>query len=109
MSRYLLIESRDPFESQDSVRFLLATASELSTAGHAVTMFLIQNGALAARDDVQLPALSAALRAGVEVIADEFSLRERGIGDRQRSHSVSSASLNVVIERLALGDRVFWH
>jgi len=45
-SKYLLIESRDPFESRDC-----AFLSELAVD----------------------------LRAGVEVLADEFSLRERGI------------------------------
>ena len=48
MSRYVFIESRDPFESRDT-RFIEETAVEVKERGHEVTVFLVQNGVFAAR------------------------------------------------------------
>ena len=48
MAKYLLIESRDPFESND-VAFAYGLASDLAKEGNEVTLFLVQNGVLPAR------------------------------------------------------------
>ena len=78
MSRYILVESRDPFDSRDSEHFY-DIARGLKDAGNDVTLFLVQNGVLPARRSARSAALAAVAGAGVEVLADEFSLRERGI------------------------------
>ena len=78
MADYLLIGSRDPFESNDVTR-LYAVAENLVKHGKQVTLFLVQNGVLAARDSGKSAALSAAADNGVEILADEFSLRERRV------------------------------
>jgi hypothetical protein len=44
MSKYMLIESRDPFDSND-VAFSLDLAAGRAKAGHEVTLLLVQNGA----------------------------------------------------------------
>ena len=48
MTRYVFIESRDPFESRDT-QFVEDTAIAVKERGHDVTVFLVQNGVLAAR------------------------------------------------------------
>jgi hypothetical protein len=48
MADYLLIESRDPFESND-VGYYCDLARGLVEAGNQVTLFLVQNAVLAAR------------------------------------------------------------
>jgi len=48
MNNYLLIESRDPFESND-VGYYYELSKGLVEAGNEVTLFLVQNGVLAAR------------------------------------------------------------
>ena len=48
MNNYLLIESRDPFESND-VLYYYELSKGLVEAGNEVTLFLVQNGVLAAR------------------------------------------------------------
>ena len=48
MARYVLIESRDPFESRD-VPYYYGLANDLAAQGQEVTLFLVQNGVLAAR------------------------------------------------------------
>jgi hypothetical protein len=53
--------------------------------------------------------LTAASEAGVKVFADEFSLRERGIGIDGLAPTVRTATLELVVDRLAGGSRVIWH
>jgi sulfur relay (sulfurtransferase) complex TusBCD TusD component (DsrE family) len=48
MTEYVLIESRDPFESRDT-EFVEQTAMAIRERGHPVTVFLVQNGVFAAR------------------------------------------------------------
>jgi len=108
MSKYLLIESRDPFETND-VAYYYDLASSLAREGNPVTLFLVQNGVLPARPSVKSDALAALTRAGVEVLADEFSLRERGIDAGRLAQGVKAAKLDVVIDQLAEGRKAMWH
>lgn len=108
MSKYLLIESRDPFDSSD-VTFSYNLAADLKKAGNEVTLFLVQNGVLPARPSTQSKSLTSVAQAGVEVLADDFSLRERGIGSDRLAEGVSAAPLETVIDQLAEGRKVLWH
>ena len=108
MANYLLIESRDPFESVVVPRQYDLAAS-LAKAGNAVTLFLVQNGVLPTRPCIHSKLLTAASKAGVQVLADEFSLRERGIAAGKLAEGVRSADLSVVIDQLAEGRKALWH
>ena len=79
MAEYLLIESRDPFESND-VGYYCELARGLVEAGNQVTIFLVQNAVLAARASAQAPQLRALAGSGVKILADDFALKERGMG-----------------------------
>ncbi len=100
MPGYLLIESRDPFSTQ-SVTGHVELAVGLRRAGAAVALYLVQNGVLPCRSGADGDALHEALAAGVEVLADDFSLRERGIGDSGIARGVRRASIGLVVSRLA--------
>ena len=100
MPNYLLIESRDPFTTQ-AVADHVVLAVGLRRAGNAVTLYLVQNGVLPARAGADGDALHEALAAGVEVLADDFSLRERGITERDLSRGVKPAAIGTVAARLA--------
>ena len=108
MNRYLLIESQDPFESRD-VAYVNGMAEALCKEGAPVTLFLVGNGVLPARPGAHSEALSALLRAGVQVLADEFSLRERGIRADRMVPGVHASPIDFVIERMAAGDKAIWH
>lgn len=108
MANYLLIESRDPWESSDAASWQELAAS-LVREGNAVTFFLVQNGVLPARRSPASAGLSALARAGVEVLADEFSLRERGIDAGRLADGVRPAPLDVVVDQMAAGCKVIWH
>ncbi len=108
MSSYVLIESRDPFESTGfSQRCELAAA--LVADGASVTLFLLENGVLAARKAARTRPLEQVGRAGISVLADEFALRERGIAVAELVHPVKPVSLDALVERLGSGARVIWN
>ena len=105
---YVLIESRDPFDCADTA-FVADTATALAARGRAVTVYLVQNGVLAGRAGArgsQVPRLTAA---GVTVLADDFSLRERGIPADRLAAQVAPAPLEAVIDRLAAGVKTLWN
>jgi predicted peroxiredoxin len=108
MAKYLLIESRDPFDSNDTGRYY-ELAAALAREGNAVTFFLVQNGVLPARSGVRSDALYQIKEAGVEVLADDFSLRERGIPPDKLAAGVQAAPLEIVIDQLADGCKAMWH
>jgi predicted peroxiredoxin len=107
MAKYLLIESRDPFEVND-VLYYYDLAAALAQEGD-VTLFLVQNGVLPARRSAQSRRLTGLAQAGVRVLADEFSLRERGIRADRLAEGVAPAPLDVVIDQLAEGRKALWH
>src|SRR5262245_7414237 len=108
MAKYLLIESRDPFESNETQGYY-DLAAGLVKEGHQVTLFLVQNGVLPARKSARSDALAKLSAAGVEVLADDFSLRERGIAQARVVAGVKAAPLDTVIDAMAEGRKVMWH
>ena len=106
MAQYLLIESRDPFEFNDVV-YYYDLARGLVEGGNQVTLFLAQNGVLSARPSAHSAALSALARIGVTVLADDFSLQERGIA--KLAEGVATAPIEVVVDHLAAGHKTLWH
>ena len=108
MSKYLLISSRDPHEAGD-VGHYYDLATQLAKTGNEVTLFLVQNGVLPARRGSRSAALSAMAATGVEVLADDFSLRERGIPADRLATGVKPAPLDTVIDQLAEGRKALWH
>lgn len=110
MGRYVLIESRDPYESRD-VPYFYNLAAELAATGKQVTLFLVQNGALASRKDAKSDPLGGVLKSKVQVLVDSFSLRERGIQDSERHPSVRPAEIGRLVDEILAqsGTKVLWH
>ena len=108
MRGYLLIESRDPFESAGVAR-TCELAIQLRAAGHDVSLFLVQNGVLAVRSGARCAELDKVLGSKIEVLADDFSLRERGIAAASLSGGVKAAPIDSVIERMTAGWNAIWH
>ena len=109
MTGYLFIETRDPFESRDT-EFVAETAAALKERDHEVTVFLVQNGVLPARRGAGDEYLSRLVQSGVRVLADDFSLSERGIeGDDLRA-GVTQSGVDALVELLARGEtKAVWH
>ena len=87
MARYLLVESRDPFATDD-VRHFYDLPASLARAFNRVTLYLTRDGVLAARAGQHTFWIAALTSAGVEILADADALRERGIAVEQLSPGV---------------------
>lgn len=107
MAKYLLIESRDPFQNNDVGRHY-ELAAGLKKAGNDVTLFLVDNGVLPTRRSARSGSLSDLAKAGVEVLADEFSLRERGIAAGALADGVKRAPIETVVDQLEEGRKAIW-
>jgi len=107
MTAYVFIESRDPFESRDT-EFVEATAIAVKERGHDVTVFLVQNAVLAARKTTgRLNRLAAA---GVTLLADDFSLRERGIKAEELSEGIQESAIDTLIDAISHANtKAIWH
>ena len=111
MANYLLIESRDPFEYGDAC-YMYDMAADLARKGNSVTLFLIQNGVLVTRPGVRSNPLDGLFQQNqaVRVLADEFSLRERGIPPTPLVGGVEVADVDYLVDMLAEEDtKALWH
>ena len=108
MSNYLLISSRDPFTTP-AAREFYELASALRRQGHTVTLFLIENGVLAARATADCAALRETAAAGVNVLADDFALRQRAIPVGALLGAVKPSGLDRLVDLLAEGAKAVWH
>jgi sulfur transfer complex TusBCD TusB component (DsrH family) len=108
MARYLVIESRDPFDSSDSGYFA-ELVQGLRARGNDATLFLVQNGVLPLRKGSKHSEVITKLAKNkVRVLADGLSLRERGI------RNVIEGADVVDIDRLVAlllepGTEAIWH
>lgn len=107
MANYLIIASEDPYENRRAER-MRDLATSLARRGGKVSVYLAQNAVFGARRASRGRNCSTLLTESVDVLADEFSLRERGIDSRALLPGVKVASLDVVIARLAHGWKTFW-
>jgi predicted peroxiredoxin len=111
MARYLLIESRDPYEYADT-NYFYDLARDLAQRGNEVALFLIQNGTLLAREGASPDKLGELRQAapGVRLLADEFSLRERGIRPERLVGGVEVSDVDGLVDLLVEpGCKPVWH
>src|SRR5438128_10093947 len=109
MTKYLFIESRDPFESRDT-RFVEEIATALKQRGHDVTVFLVQNGVLAARKNGRDSYVGRLAGAGVTLLADDFSLCERGIQKSELAPGIQQSKIELLVDTLLQENtKAIWH
>ena len=109
VSNYVFIESRDPFDSPDTA-FLADTAISLKKRGNDVTVFLVQNGVLAARQQARKSQLPQLLESGITVAADDFSLQERGIQSGECHTKLKITPIDQLVDLLLQENtKAVWH
>jgi predicted peroxiredoxin len=109
MTNYIFIESRDPFESRDT-RFVEQMATALKQRGNEVTVFLVQNGVLATRRNARDSYLARLTQAGIKLLADDFSLCERGIQSPELHPDVRESSIDALVDALLQENtKAIWH
>jgi len=105
---FLVIASSDPL-GHGGGEGASALALDLAAAGKSVAVFLVQNGVVPARAGARWDARESLLRAGVEIQADAFSLRERGVDADQLAEGIeASEDLGPILDALGSGSRVLW-
>ena len=102
-----IVETRDPFAVRD-VEWTAGLLAAMARAGTRCTLMLAENGVLGARAAARTAGLAGLAEAGVEILADRFALRERGIAEDSLAAGIVAADLDVVIDRLVAGDSVLW-
>jgi len=109
LSNYVFIESRDPFESPDT-SVVTETAVALKKKGHTVTVFLVKNGVLGARKHAAKSQLPAIVESGVTVLADDFSLQERGISMEECAPGLQAGTMDRLIDLIVQDNtKAVWH
>ena len=111
MARYLLIESRDPFEYGDPL-YMYNLAGDLAGKGNDVSLFLIQNGVLTTRRGVKDNPLTVLKQKApsISVAADDFSLRERGISESAIVEGVAVSNVDDLVDMLVQDTtKIVWH
>lgn len=108
MAKYLLIESRDPFDCSDSTCFA-ELAEGLAQRGNEIVLFLVQNGVLPTRKASKHSATIGRLKQNkIRVVADGFSLKERAI--RNLVDGVEVSDINRLVDLLLEpGTKCIWH
>ncbi len=108
MAKYLLIESRDQFDSLDSGYFS-ELVQGIAGRGNETTLFLVQNGVLPTRKGSRYNEVIARLvQDKVKVLADGFSLKERGIG--KLADGVNISDMDQLVDLLLEpGVKTIWH
>ena len=108
MAKYLVIESRDPFDSSDS-EYFSELVRGISKRENETIVFLVQNGVLPARKGSKHgDMITKLVRSKVKVLADGFSLKERAIG--KLVDGVEVADMDRLVDLLLQpGTKAIWH
>ncbi|MEO1252973.1 MAG: DsrE family protein [Pseudomonadota bacterium] len=107
MKTYVIVETRDFIETRDT-DCTVALAGGLAKKTKAATVFLAENGVLAARAAYDAPGLRQMIKKGVRVLADQFALAERGIAPGDLAKGVEPAEISFVADEMAAGAAVIW-
>jgi len=108
MARYLIVDSRDLTE-YTSGQFLQKIARKLKENGNEVTLFLIENGVIAARKGADIgKGLTELTRRGTRVLAEDVSCRSRGIS--QLADGLTQSNMDQLADLIAEGsDKILWY
>jgi hypothetical protein len=75
-----------------------------------VIVFLVQNGVLATRRNASDSYLSRLTEAGVNLLADDFSLSERGIQSAELRPGIQPSTIEVLVDALLQSNtKAIWH
>ena len=109
MPQYLLVESKNPL---DGGQYSFELAKQLRALNHNVTIYLIQDAVFAARK--RFPAgeklLAEAKGQDLILLADEISLRQRGVTKERLSEVVRVSNMGELVDLLMeKSDKAIWH
>ncbi len=109
MAAYLLVETRNPLEGGE---YAFALGKQLRERRHDVTVYLLQDGVFTARktfgDGARLR--DEAKAAGLTLLADGVSMRQRGIVGDRVAPDVRMSDMDELVDLLMeRSDKAIWH
>lgn len=109
MARYLLIETKDPLNGG---QYAFDLGKQLREIKHDVTVYLLQDAVFAARKGFEAGErlLAEAKKHGLTLLADEISLRQRGVVKDRLSIHVKASTMEELVDLLMeRSDKAIWH
>ncbi|MBI1737180.1 MAG: DsrE family protein [Candidatus Rokubacteria bacterium] len=109
MASYLLVETKGPSDGGD---YAFSLGRQLRELAHEVTIYLLQDGVFSARPTYKAGAelVRDAERAGVRLLADVVSLRQRGVVGDRVAKGVTVAGMEQLVDLLMeRSDKAIWH
>lgn len=108
MARYLIVDSRDLTEYTNG-RYIQKVAAKLKEDGNDVTLFLIENGVVAARKGGEIGNnLTDLSKRGAKVMVDDISCKARGVA--QLADGVTQSNVDQLADLITEGsDKVIWY
>jgi len=109
VAQYLLIESKNPL---DGGEYSFKLAEQLRDLKHNVTIYLVQDAVFAARKRFEAgeKLVREAKAQTATLLADEISLRQRGITKERLSKVVRVSNMDVLVDLLMeKSDKAIWH
>lgn len=108
MSRYLILQSRDPLEGENYGLFL---ADQLQGRGNEVTLYFLENGAGGLRRGSAVAGAIERFRsAGGRVLAEDVALKARGIAAGDLIEGVEVSTMSELADLLVdWSDKALWY
>ncbi|MFQ5572507.1 MAG: DsrH/TusB family sulfur metabolism protein [Rhodothermales bacterium] len=109
MAQYLLVESKSP---TDGGQYTFELAKQLRELRHNVTIYLIQDAVFAGRKRFEAgeKLVAEAKAQNLTLLADEISLRQRGLTKDRLSEAVKVSTMDELVDLLMeKSDKAIWH
>lgn len=109
LAQYLIVESKGP---QNGGRYSFELAKQLRELKHNVTIYLVQDAVFAARKRFEAgeKLIAEAKAQTLTLLADEISLRQRGITKERLSDAVRVSNMDELVDLLMeKSDKAIWH
>ena len=109
MAKYLLVETKNPLEGGE---YAFDLGGQLRALNHDVTVYLLQDAVFAARKGFKEGErlLADARRHQLTLLADEISLRQRGVVRDRVSEQVNVSTMDELVDLLMeRSDKAIWH
>ncbi len=109
MAKYLLIETKGPLEGG---QYAFDLGQQLRGQHHDVTLYLLQDAVFAARKGFKAgeALLTKAQQHKVTLLADDTSLRQRGVVKDRMSDHVKVSTMDELVDLLMeKSDKAIWH
>ncbi|WGL60012.1 DsrE family protein [Pigmentibacter sp. JX0631] len=109
MNSYLLIETRDHFESL-RVNHSYQLAVDLKEKKNEVKLFILQNAVFSFRNNINIyDPIENIIKKDIPIFIDEFSIKERGIDRNNLRKEIVISSMDVILDHLVNKTKVIWH